>query len=349
MISDEVDNSTSNNNQQLITEENHQQINNNNEDNIQLTSQPSSSSDNNNTNIDNNNDLDISSDEEIQNIASLLANANSVHVFTGAGMSAESGIETFRGSSGLWTGFIGNLVLGYFGTPLGWKITPGLCWTQYIKRFYNPIAEAKPNKGHEALAELQQDVFEDLQIITQNVDGLHQRAGSRGSSVHEVHGTVRRHVCTSKERHVFDFNQYFEENPQILEKLQNQLKKEGKERSDPLPESSPKCKVEGCGYTLRPDCVLFTESLPPDDWLASERAIRDLRRDDVLLVIGTSAKVYPAAGLPFYAAKRGAYLVEINLESTSFNQVGERYRFLKGPSGVILPKLVKYVKELRQK
>nr|CAG4708270.1 unnamed protein product [Naegleria fowleri] len=274
-------------------------------------------------NNNNNTTISIASDETIERVAQMIASAQRVCVFTGAGMSAESGIETFRGSSGLWTGWIGKIVLGYFGTPLGWTISPKLCWTQYVKRFYEPIAKAHPNPGHYALAKLQKQVFPNLQIITQNVDGLHQRAGSDPDKTYEVHGTVRRHCCVA-ERHPFDFERFKREHPEEyvnittttttksitnkntttsehVESAWNQeeggivvgddesssLLNNGEEHPiEKLPYKSPTCQHEGCRSTLRPDCVLFTEGLPMDQWNPSYDAVRRMREGDVMLVIG---------------------------------------------------------------
>ncbi|KAG2389447.1 hypothetical protein C9374_014007 [Naegleria lovaniensis] len=326
---------------------------------------------------DQNNTAAIASDETIERIAQMIANAHRVCVFTGAGASAESGVETFRGSSGLWTGLIGKIVLGYFGTPLGWSISPKICWTQYVKRFYEPIAQARPNPGHYALAKLQKHVFPSLQIITQNVDGLHQRAGSDPDTTYEVHGTVRRHCCVS-ERHPFDFEQYKREHPEeyhesdlnndsqrslhegnndaggggtstveISEEESSSLNPHEIHPIEKLPYKSPNCQYPGCKSTLRPDCVLFTEGLPVDQWNRSYDAVRRMREGDVMLVIGTSAKVYPAAGLPSVAAKRGAYIIEFNIEETDYNTL-PNYHFVKGPSGVTLPRIVDRVIELRK-
>ncbi|EFC38796.1 silent information regulator family protein [Naegleria gruberi] len=273
---------------------------------------------------------EIASEETMEHIAQLINKARRVVVFSGAGMSAESGIDTFRGGGGLWTGLMGKLFLAYGGTPFGWNITPQICWGQYIKRFYGPIAKADPNNGHFALAKLEQEVFGDyMEVITQNVDGLHQRAGS--THVYEVHGTVMRHCCIA-ERHIFDFDEYWGE--------------ENDEKKMDLPDKSPKCKHPGCNSTLRPDCVLFTEALPMDQWEPSFHAVDRMRKGDVMICVGTSAKVYPAASLPGRAARRGAHLIEFNLEETDYNQL-PNYIFVKGPSGQTLPTIVDRVIELR--
>ncbi|KAL0480486.1 NAD-dependent protein deacetylase sirtuin [Acrasis kona] len=251
-----------------------------------------------------------------------LAGAERVVVFTGAGISAESGIDTFRSGGGLWTGMVGKVVLGIFGTPFGWKWLPQFAWSQYVDKFYNPIKNAVPNDGHKALVELEEMFKGKFCIITQNVDGLHQKAGSDPSNVFEVHGTVKRSICV-KNRHVYES---FE--------------------SEELPRTSPICKVDRCGSTLRPDCVLFTESLPMDEWMNSEDGVNRLRQGDVLLIVGTSANVYPAAGLPKLAARRGAHLIDVNLEPTPFKQC-QNYNFLGKGAGTSLPALLAKLRGLK--
>jgi NAD-dependent deacetylase len=254
--------------------------------------------------------------------AQIVVNARHIVCFTGAGMSAESGIGTFRGGSGLWSGALGYIVLGWFGTPIGWKWTPGFAWSQYIDKFYNPIRDAQPNEGHRALVRLQ-EMYPEMSIITQNVDGLHQMAGSNPDQVFEVHGTVKRSRCISN-GHIYDF-----------------------EGETNLPRKSPTCRVEECASTLRPDCVLFTESLPRDQWINAELATRKLGSGDVMIIVGTSAQVYPAAGLPELATERGATLIDVNLERTNFSSL-KNYEYLGGTAATTLPALVKRVQQLKK-
>jgi hypothetical protein len=115
----------------------------------------------------------VKNQEMIEECAQVLNKAKRVVIFSGAGMSAESGIGTFRGGSGLWTGILGKAVLGWFGTPVGWKWTPQFAWSKYVDKFYNEIRDAKPNAGHYAITELS-TIFPNTKIVTQNVDGLHQ-------------------------------------------------------------------------------------------------------------------------------------------------------------------------------
>ncbi|PRP77438.1 silent information regulator family protein [Planoprotostelium fungivorum] len=255
----------------------------------------------------------------IEQCAQQVANAKRVVIFTGAGMSAESGIGTFRGGSGLWSGVLGKLVLGWFGTPIGWNWTPGFAWSQYVDKFYNPMRDAQPNPGHYALAQLESKFPNSFDIITQNVDGLHQRAGSDPSIVYEVHGTVRRHRCI-KNGHIYPFD------------------------SDVIPTTSPRCLE--CDSGLRPDCVLFTESLPHEPFSRSDMAVSRLARGDVMIVVGTSAAVYPAAGLPVEAARRGATVMEVNLQPTEFSSL-DNYKWMGKRAGVVLPNLVERVVKLR--
>lgn len=284
------------------------------------------------------------SEEEMRRAADLIARAKRLVVFSGAGISAESGIATFRDPEmGLWTSKIG---LAWFGTPVGWRWTPGLAWRMYLSRFRDPIARARPNPGHYAIARLEQlidqgqalgkDVPRHFDILTQNVDGLHQRAGNKETSVAELHGTVNRHIC-SKHRHphpyVIDPSTLAEDyDPEKDEFFTHDSKK------------VPRCQVEGCGSYLRPDAVLFMESLPSHAWNAADHAVSSLRQGDVMLVVGTSGVVYPAASLPEEALeKRGVHVIEINpVPSAISSRVS---MFLKGPSGQILPPLVDMVRE----
>ncbi|KAG4065898.1 hypothetical protein HA402_012576 [Bradysia odoriphaga] len=259
--------------------------------------------------------------DRLENCAQMVAKAPRIVCFTGAGMSAESGIDTFRGGSGLWSGALGYIVLGWFGTPVGWKWTPDFAWSKYIDQFYNPIRDAQPNDGHRALVDLQ-TIHPDLCIITQNVDGLHQEAGSNPDRVFEVHGTVRRSRCI-KNGHIYDF-----------------------EGNTNLPRKSPTCRVDGCRSKLRPDCVLFTEGIPNREWMRAEFATRQLGSGDVMIIVGTSAQVYPAASLPEIAFERGATLIDVNLERMR-SAPPRNYEYLGGTAATTLPELVRRVGQIR--
>jgi len=123
-----------------------------------------------------------------------LLQARRVMCFTGAGMSAESGISTFRGRGGLWAGILGTVTMLYGATPIGWKWTPKFVWRRFVLDFLAPIVQAVPNDGHLAITRLQKKFGEtNLCVATMNVDGLHQQAGT--TNVFEVHGTVRKYNC----------------------------------------------------------------------------------------------------------------------------------------------------------
>jgi NAD-dependent deacetylase len=249
--------------------------------------------------------VDSSPSDALKRAAVFLATANSVAVLTGAGVSAESGLATFRGADGLWEGHRVEDV----ATPMAFERDPGFVWRFYNMRRAN-LVNAQPNPGHHALAALE-DRFgsERFTLITQNVDGLHRAAGSR--HVLELHGSLKRVRCTGC----------------------GVIEDRGVAALDDLPE----CPT--CGELLRPDVVWFHEPLPEDVW---EQAAQAACTSDCFLVVGTSAVVYPAAGLIIAARQSGARVIEINLTQT---EASERVDLgLYGPSGQILPELVERVK-----
>jgi NAD-dependent deacetylase len=228
-----------------------------------------------------------------------LASARRVAVLTGAGISAESGIPTFRDAlTGLWAKYDPREL----ATPEGFARNPKLVWDWYAERRQR-IAGVQPNPGHLALAALEQR-FERFTLVTQNIDSLHQRAGSR--EVVQLHGNIARVKCSVEETVV-----------------------------NPIPEdaSPPRCH---CGAFLRPDVVWFGEMLPADALARAEEAAEHC---EVFLSIGTSAQVYPAAELPLRALSAGAAVVEINPERTALTRHAQFS--LQGPAGTILPQLVR--------
>jgi NAD-dependent deacetylase len=241
----------------------------------------------------------VQSGPVIERVRELLKNAQSVCVLTGAGISAESGIPTFRGAGGLWKQFRAEDL----ATPEAFRRDPLLCWEWYGWR-RSVIADVKPNPAHYALADLEKRSRE-FTLITQNVDGLHSAAGTQ--ALLEIHGSIWKLRCTACGREWID-------------------------RSVPLP-LPPRCEI--CGALARPGVIWFGENLDPQIWAAAERAVS---RCDVLLVIGTSAVVYPAAGLVPLAHSRGAKLVEVNLEPTPVSGVVDCA--LTGRAGEILPNLI---------
>jgi NAD-dependent deacetylase len=228
-----------------------------------------------------------------------LRGARSVFVLTGAGVSAESGVPTFRGGGGaaVWKGMpfdvISSASMVRSNLPEVWE------WFDYRR---GVLEGCRPNPAHEALAGWQKK-FDRFTLATQNIDGLHAEAGSR--DVLELHGSIRRArclACGAKE----DLRQ---------------------KPSDVRP---PAC--EKCGGHMRPDVVLFGEMLPADVWA---EAAEGAAASDVCFVVGTSAIVYPAAGLPLAAKRAGAFLVEVNPEPTPLSDACDVT--LRGPAGEVLP------------
>ena len=219
--------------------------------------------------------------QQLRQAREWIDDAQSLAVLTGAGISAESGIPTFRGPGGLWN----NYRPEDLATPQAFARDPKLVWEWYDWRRQR-VAAAPPNPGHRALAALE-SAGRAFALITQNVDGLHRAAGNR--NVIELHGNLWRLRCLACGRE--------EEN-----------------RDSPLGELPPRC---ACGGLLRPAVVWFGEPLPA---AAIERAVEAASHCDVFLVCGTSAVVYPAAALPQHALAAGARVIEVNLEETPFSQ-----------------------------
>lgn len=229
-----------------------------------------------------------------------LAAAKRVTVLTGAGVSAESGVPTFRDAqSGLWANFKPEEL----ATPRAFRRNPRLVWEWYAWRRQR-VAEVQPNPAHHALEEMEK-LFPHFQLITQNVDGLHQRAGSR--NVIELHGNITRTKC-------FDEGTIVSSWPDTGD----------------VP---PKCP--NCGGLLRPDVVWFEEPMPEAEM---EQALQASTHCDIFFSIGTSTVVYPAASLPYKALRSGATVVEINPQPTPFTD--EAHYVLTGAAGVVLPQLL---------
>jgi NAD-dependent deacetylase len=231
--------------------------------------------------------------------------AQRVTALTGAGISAESGVPTFRDAqTGLWARYRPEEL----ATPEAFRRNPGLVWDWYIWR-RERVAQAHPNPGHRALAEMESRVPQ-FTLVTQNVDGLHRRAGSQ--NVIELHGNITRTKC-------------FREGVVV-------------EAWADTGEVPPRCPR--CGGLLRPDVVWFGEALPTD---ALRAAIEASRSCEVFFSIGTSSVVEPAASLPYEALRYDATVVEVNPDETPLTP---RATFvLRGPAGVVLPGLVRAVQE----
>lgn len=233
-------------------------------------------------------------------LLSRLRSAESVAVLTGAGVSAESGVPTFRGDEGIWKKFKPEELANFDA----FIRNPELVWEWYKHRKHM-IASIQPNPGHYALAELEKR-YRRFSVITQNIDNLHRRAGNK--TVYELHGNIERNYC------IVCGKKFSNEEVTHMN-------------------GTPRC--DRCTGLIRPDVVWFGELLPVDVWEAAEKAAKQA---DVFFSIGTSAVVYPAASLPLAAKDAGAYLVEINPEPTPLtDRVDE---FLAGKSGEIVPLLV---------
>ncbi len=226
--------------------------------------------------------------------------AGRIVAFTGAGISAESHVPTFRGGDGLWRNYSPESL----ATAEAFESDPRLVWEWY-DWLRGLIHAAQPNPGHLALAELQQKNPGRFTLVTQNIDGLHEKAGSR--DVVKLHGDIWRLRCTTCGR-------------------------EGRNEQVPMEHLPPLCR---CGGTLRPAIVWFGEMLPEDSWM---RAVDAAGRADVFVAIGTSAVVYPAAGLVRVARESGAQIVIVNPDPTPADQLAQW--ILRGPAGEILPRLI---------
>ncbi len=234
-----------------------------------------------------------------EELLSLLRSDPPTVVLTGAGISAESGLATFRGPGGHWEGRDPMSL----ATPQAFDAEPTTVWRFYDWR-RTQAAAAGPNPAHRAIVDLESKLSS-LTLVTQNVDGLHERAGTK--NVVRLHGSLWTLRCTAC----------------------GTEQKDLRPRLDPLP---PEC---GCGGMLRPGVVWFGESLPRDAMQEAQNAARLCR---LMLVVGTSSLVYPAASIPQFAKSAGAFLVEVNPERTPLTPLVDEY--YDGPAGEILPGFV---------
>jgi NAD-dependent deacetylase len=239
-----------------------------------------------------------------QNFLALLKRSRRVMVSTGAGISTESGIPAFRGAGGLWNDF----KVEELATPEGFARNPQKVWEWYDWR-RQIVDQVQPNAGHYALVDLEKMV-PDFFLFTQNIDGLHQRAGSK--NVHELHGNLWSVRCT-KEKKTFRLWQ------------------------NPLNEIPPHCE---CGALLRPDVVWFGESLPE---MTLQLAWQVASTCDILFVIGTSGTVEPAASLAWIAKDSGGIVIEVNPDRTAITEIADEVFSAK--SGVLLPRLITALKD----
>jgi NAD-dependent deacetylase len=236
-------------------------------------------------------------------ISQELNNSRKIVFVTGAGISQESGIPTFRGKDGYWRKHDPMRL----ATISAFYDDPKLVWEWYEDRRKNILA-VKPNDGHFAISKMEK--FKDVVVLTQNIDGLHQRSGS--TNVLELHGSIIRIKCT-----VCNFMDNITENFELL---------------------PPKCE---CGNILRPDVVWFGEALQQDIW---ENAIKQASICDIMIIAGTSLAVSPANTLPLYAKQNGATLIEVNPEKTVMSN--EMDLSIQATSAIVLPKLLSILKNV---
>ena len=252
--------------------------------------------------------------ELIARAAAILRSVRYLVIFTGAGVSRESGIPTFReAQTGLWEQYNPEDL----ATPAAFRRNPELVWNWYGYR-QDMVESIQPNLGHRALAALEQ-LIPRVVVLTQNIDGLHRAAGS--SDVVELHGNLLRAKCSTDCRGA----------PTIVD-------------VSTLPDrdaAPPRCPY--CGSFLRPDIVWFGEVLPED---ALDRASRVSAECDAMLVVGTSGVVFPAAAIPIIASEAGAPIIEVNPEPSGITPLADVY--LGGPGGEVLPELLAAVRGLEE-
>jgi len=246
------------------------------------------------------------SNNALENAAQALKKARCAMAFTGAGISVESGIPPFRGPGGVWSKYDPDkFEKGYF------KRHPDEVWPLLKEIFFDMLGKAKPNPAHFALAELE-DKGRLAGVVTQNIDSLHQAAGS--TVVHEYHGSTRRMQCMS-------CRTFFDSHSISLDKL------------------PPACP--GCGGLLKPDFVFFGEGIPTE---VHHAATELAKQSDVCLIVGTGGQVMPAGRIPYIVKNRGGTLIEINLYDTDYSYTTSDY-FLQGKAGEMMPKLARLVME----
>ena len=239
-------------------------------------------------------------------IAEIIKNSNYLIAFTGAGISVESGIPPFRGAQGLWSKY-DPMEVAHIESFLK---NPTKVW-EMLREMFEVVFKAKPNLAHIVLGKLEKLGYLKA-VITQNIDGLHQLAGN--TNVIEYHGNCRWLLCLKCGK----------KEPVKKELIEN------------LP--YPICK--NCKNPLKPDVIFFGESIPFE---IMKKAENEAKSCDVMLIIGTSGIVYPAAGLPYIAKSNNALIVEINLEETPYTQSITDY-FLKGKASVTLSKIFHYIR-----
>ena len=246
--------------------------------------------------------MDTCLSDPIAEAARLFAAARRVVCLTGAGVSAESGVSTFRDAqTGLWSTFDPQQL----ASQEGFAANPGLVWRWYMHRLAQ-VERARPNPGHHALAQLESAKSAFI-LVTQNVDDLHERAGSR--HVLHLHGRIGRFHCNRCS---------FEHSLRLVDRVTR---------------TPPSCL--SCGGPVRPSVVWFGEALPGR---ILDRAWIETERCDLMLVVGTSGVVYPAAQLPFLAHQQKARIIDVNPDESAISEIADVH--LQGQSGQLLPALL---------
>lgn len=247
-------------------------------------------------------------DNQINKVIEWIAKANHAIAFTGAGISVESGVPPFRGENGLWNKYDPSLFdISYFNKH------PEKSWQLFIKIFYEFFEKAEPNMAHKVLADMEKHGYIQA-IITQNIDNLHQEAGSK--IVFEFHGNTKRLICRKcKSKYSID-----------------------KEILKTIPPVCEKCKT-----ILKPDIVFFSEPIPEE---VSNYSFAEAEESDLVIIIGTTGEIQPAAMIPYTAKKNGARIIEINVEKSNYTDNISDV-FLQGRAGKIMVKIMKKLKQLR--
>ena len=238
--------------------------------------------------------------DKLNNVLNLLENSKHTTVFTGAGISVESGIPPFRGENGLWNKYDPDRF-----TLQEFMNNPRESWELNKKVFYDMFKNKNPNQAHEILAKWEDEGLVNA-VITQNIDGLHQKAGSE--TIFKFHGTSQELICTECSR-IISFNE-------------SQL--------NDLP---PRC--EECNGILKPNYVFFGEGIPREE---HENSLAEVEKADLFIIIGTTGEVMPACRIPLLASREGANIIEVNTDKTNFTSRITDI-FLQGKATDILKKL----------
>ncbi|XP_032783233.2 NAD-dependent protein deacylase [Daphnia magna] len=267
--------------------------------------------------------MSVNPSADMDSFRKLLLKVNAVVILTGAGVSAESGVPTFRGAGGLWRIYSATDL----ATPSAFRSNPSLVWEFYHHRREN-VASKHPNNAHKAIAEFEHRLTKQgkhVSVITQNIDELHQRAGS--VNILELHGSLFKTRCLKCKKVESNYDS------PICEALKGKGSASPTEGGENIPELLlPRCKVSSCGGLLRPYVVWFHENLDP---IILKKAEKDLNSCDLCLVVGTSSIVYPAAMFAPQVAARGVPVAEFNMETTSATPNFEFH--FSGPCGELLP------------